>query len=150
MPDDIAHHVDRGASASRAAVDRGVTLFDTAEIYGPFSNEEIVGEALAPVRPDRGHRRRRARTDRRRQGGTRIAGRLSATPAQVALAWLLAQKPWIAPLPGTRKLTRLGENLAAADLELTATDLDEIDAASAAITVAGARYPEAMERLIDR
>ncbi len=66
------------------------------------------------------------------------------------MAWLLAQKPWIAPLPGTRKLTRLGENLAAADLELTATDLDEIDAASAAITVAGARYPEAMERLIDR
>jgi aryl-alcohol dehydrogenase-like predicted oxidoreductase len=80
----------------------------------------------------------------------RIAGQLSATPAQVAIAWLLAQKPWIVPIPGTRKLTRLEENLAAADLELTATDLDEIDTASAAITVEGARYPESMERLIDR
>jgi len=80
----------------------------------------------------------------------RIAGRLSATPAQVALAWLLAQEPWIVPIPGTRKLTRLEENLAATDLELTATDLDEIETASAAITVQGARYPEAMERLIDR
>jgi aryl-alcohol dehydrogenase-like predicted oxidoreductase len=80
----------------------------------------------------------------------RIAGRLGATPAQVALAWLLAQQPWIVPIPGTRKLTRIEENLAAADLELTATDLGEIDTASAAITVEGARYPEAMERLIDR
>jgi aryl-alcohol dehydrogenase-like predicted oxidoreductase len=80
----------------------------------------------------------------------RIAERLDATPAQVALAWLLAQKPWIAPIPGTRKLARLEENLTAADLELTATDLDEIETASAAITVQGARYPEAMERLIDR
>ncbi len=80
----------------------------------------------------------------------RIAGRLGATPAQVALTWLLAQKPWIVPIPGTRKLARLEENLAAADLELTATDLDEIETASAAITVQGARYPEAMERLIDR
>ncbi len=80
----------------------------------------------------------------------RIARRLTATPAQVALAWLLAQKPWIVPIPGTRKLARLEENLAAADLELAATDLDEIETASAAITVQGARYPEAMERLIDR
>ena len=80
----------------------------------------------------------------------RIAGRLDATPAQVALAWLLAQKPWVVPIPGTRKLARLEENLAAADLELTTTDLNEIQTASAAITVQGARYPEAMERLIDR
>ncbi len=79
-----------------------------------------------------------------------IAERLDATPAQVALAWLLAQKPWVVPIPGTRKLARLDENLAAADLELTATDLNEIETASAAITVQGARYPEAMERLIDR
>jgi hypothetical protein len=83
-------------------------------------------------------------------GLARIAGRLRATPAQVALAWLLAQQPWIAPIPGTRKLARLEENLAAAGLELTAADLDEIETASAAITVQGARYPEAMERLIDR
>jgi diketogulonate reductase-like aldo/keto reductase len=60
------------------------------------------------------------------------------------------QKPWVVPIPGTRKLARLEENLAAADLELTATDLNEIETASAAITVQGARYPEAMERLIDR
>ncbi len=76
--------------------------------------------------------------------------RLDATPAQVALAWLLAQQPWIVPIPGTRKLTRLEENLAAAGLELTAADLNQIETASAAITVQGARYPEAMERLIDR
>jgi hypothetical protein len=67
----------------------------------------------------------------------RIAERRDATPAQVALAWLLAQKPWIVPIPGTRKLARLDENLAAADLELTATDLKEIETASAAITVQG-------------
>ena len=80
----------------------------------------------------------------------RIAKRLEATAAQVALAWLLAQEPWIVPIPGTRKLSRLEENLAAADLELTATDLNEIETASAAITVQGARYSEANERLIDR
>jgi aryl-alcohol dehydrogenase-like predicted oxidoreductase len=81
---------------------------------------------------------------------TRIAKRLDATPAQVALGWLLAQEPWIVPIPGTRKLARLEENLAAADLELTTTDLEEIETASAAITVQGARYPEALERLIDQ
>jgi aryl-alcohol dehydrogenase-like predicted oxidoreductase len=80
----------------------------------------------------------------------RIAKRLDATPAQVALAWLLAQQPWVVPIPGTRKLARLEENIAAADLELTATDLNEIETASAAITLQGARYPEALERLIDR
>jgi len=80
----------------------------------------------------------------------RTAKRLEATPAQVALAWLLAQQPWIAPIPGTRKLSRLEENLAAADLELTADELDELDSASAAITLQGARYPEAMERMIDK
>jgi aryl-alcohol dehydrogenase-like predicted oxidoreductase len=79
-----------------------------------------------------------------------IGERLRATPAQVALAWLLAQQPWIVPIPGTRKLARLEENIAAAGLELTAADLDEIETAAAAITVQGARYPEAMERLIDR
>ena len=81
---------------------------------------------------------------------SQIAGRLGVTPAQVALAWLLAQKPWIVPIPGTRKLTRLEENLAAADLELTSGDLAEIETASAVIAVQGARYPEALERLIDR
>jgi aryl-alcohol dehydrogenase-like predicted oxidoreductase len=80
----------------------------------------------------------------------RIAAGHGATPAQVALAWLLAQHPWIVPIPGTRRLSRLEENLAAADIELTATDLAELDTASAAIEVQGARYPEAMQRMIDR
>jgi aryl-alcohol dehydrogenase-like predicted oxidoreductase len=80
----------------------------------------------------------------------RIAGAKNATPAQVALAWLLAQKPWIVPIPGTRRLERLEENLGAADLELTADDLAEINTAAAAIPVTGDRYPEAMQRMIDR
>jgi len=80
----------------------------------------------------------------------RTAGRLGATPAQIALAWLLAQQPWIVPIPGTRKLGRLEENLGAADLELSPAELNEIETASAAITVQGARYPEAMQRLIDQ
>jgi aryl-alcohol dehydrogenase-like predicted oxidoreductase len=73
-----------------------------------------------------------------------------ATPAQVALAWLLAQKPWIVPIPGTRRVERLDENLAAATLELTADDLGEIERAAAQIQVQGARYPEHLQRLIDR
>jgi aryl-alcohol dehydrogenase-like predicted oxidoreductase len=79
-----------------------------------------------------------------------VAKRKGATPAQIALAWVLAQKPWIVPIPGTTKLARLEENLGAADLELTADDLREIDAAAARIEVRGARYPEASQRMIDR
>ena len=79
-----------------------------------------------------------------------IAAAKNATPAQIALAWLLAQRPWIVPIPGTRRLDRLEENLASADLELTADDLAEIDTAAGQIVVEGARYPEAMQRLIDR
>lgn len=74
---------------------------------------------------------------------TGIATEKGATSAQIALSWLLAQKPWIVPIPGTRHLDRLTENLGAANLELTPDDLDEIDAASKAITIAGERYPEA-------
>ena len=76
-----------------------------------------------------------------------IAGRKQATPAQIALAWLLAQKPWIAPIPGTTKLHRLEENIGAAEVELSAEDLREIDAAAAEITVQGARYPERLEKM---
>jgi aryl-alcohol dehydrogenase-like predicted oxidoreductase len=81
---------------------------------------------------------------------TGIAERKGATPAQIALAWILAQKPWIVPIPGTTKMHRLEENLAAADLELTADDLDEIDRASRQIEVRGARYAESVQRMIDR
>ena len=80
----------------------------------------------------------------------RIAAAKQATPAQVALAWLLAQQPWIVPIPGTRRVERLDENLAAATVELTADDLVEIERAAAQIQVEGARYPEHLQRLIDR
>jgi aryl-alcohol dehydrogenase-like predicted oxidoreductase len=81
---------------------------------------------------------------------TRIAQPKGATPAQIALAWILAQKPWIVPIPGTTKMHRLEENLAAADLDLTDEDLDEIDRASREIDVQGARYTERVQRMIDR
>ena len=300
--------VDKAAGIAliRAAVERGVTLFDTAEVYGPFANEELVGEALAPVRgkvaiatkfgfrmdPATGkisgldsrpaHIRevveaslKRLRTDvidllyqhrvdpnvpiedvagavrdliaagkvkhfglseagartiRRahavqpvtalqseyslwwrepedsvfptleelgigfvpfsplgrgflvgsvdarteftaddfrntlprfsveaRQANQGLADRVAAiakqkkvTPAQIALAWILAQKPWIVPIPGTTKLHRLDENLAAASITLTAADLREIEQAVAAIPVHGNRYAEAAQRAIDR
>ena len=298
---------DRGQMKNllRSAVDRGVTLFDTAEVYGPYDNEELVGEGLAPVRDqvviatkfgfafdDQGRQTglsshpehirqavdgslRRLRTDRidllyqhrvdpqvpiedvagtvaelvaagkvahfglseasartiRRahavhpvtalqseyslfwrepeaeiiavledlgiglvpfsplgrgfltgridqstefgEGDVRavfprftaearaanqavvdLLGRVAetkgATPAQVALAWLLAQRPWIVPIPGTRRLERLEENLGAADVQLSADDLAEIDAAADKITVVGDRYPEAMQQMINR
>ena len=79
-----------------------------------------------------------------------VAARKGGTPAQVALAWVLAQKPWIVPIPGTTKRTRLEENLGAADVELTADDLREIEAAASRIEVVGARYSEAAQRMIDR
>ena len=79
-----------------------------------------------------------------------IAERRKATPAQIALAWLLAQKPWIVPIPGTRKLERLDENTGALAVALTPADLRDIDGAAAKITVHGARYPESLERLTGR
>jgi aryl-alcohol dehydrogenase-like predicted oxidoreductase len=81
---------------------------------------------------------------------TAVAERKGATVGQVALAWLLAQKPWITPIPGTRRLERLDQNLAAAALALTPEDLAELDAASSSVQVQGDRYPEAMQRMIDR
>jgi aryl-alcohol dehydrogenase-like predicted oxidoreductase len=80
----------------------------------------------------------------------RIAGQKDATPAQVALAWLLAQKPWIVPIPGTTKVHRLEENLGAAELELTPGDLREIETAAAQISIQGDRYPEELERRTGR
>jgi aryl-alcohol dehydrogenase-like predicted oxidoreductase len=79
-----------------------------------------------------------------------IAARKKVTPAQLALAWLLAKKPWIVPIPGTTKQERLEENIGAAALELTADDLREIEAAASKITVQGERYPEHLQRMVDR
>jgi aryl-alcohol dehydrogenase-like predicted oxidoreductase len=81
---------------------------------------------------------------------TAIGARWQATPAQIALAWLLSRKPWIVPIPGTTKALRLEENIAAADLVLSAADLQEIDSAAAKITVQGARYPAHMQQLVGR
>jgi aryl-alcohol dehydrogenase-like predicted oxidoreductase len=75
----------------------------------------------------------------------RLAAQKQVTPAQLALAWLLAQKPWIVPIPGTTKLARLKENIGAANVELTASDLQEIENATAQVEVQGARYPEHLE-----
>jgi aryl-alcohol dehydrogenase-like predicted oxidoreductase len=79
-----------------------------------------------------------------------IAKRKNATPAQIALAWLLAQKPWVVPIPGTTKLARLEENIGSLAVELTADDLREISAAASKIAVQGARYPERLEQMTGR
>lgn len=79
-----------------------------------------------------------------------MAERKKTTPARIALAWLLAQKPWIVPIPGTRKLERLDENLGAAELHLTYEDLREIETAASKITMRGARYPEHLQKLVGR
>jgi aryl-alcohol dehydrogenase-like predicted oxidoreductase len=81
---------------------------------------------------------------------SKVAERKKATPAQIALAWLLAQKPWIVPIPGTTKLHRLEENLVAASVELTPDDLRDINSASSKIKVEGARYPERLEQMTGR
>ena len=80
----------------------------------------------------------------------KIGERKKATPAQIALAWLLAQKPWIVPIPGTTKLHRLDENIGAAAVELTSDDVREIESAASQITVQGARYPENLEQMTGR
>jgi aryl-alcohol dehydrogenase-like predicted oxidoreductase len=80
----------------------------------------------------------------------KVAARKRATPAQIALAWLLAQKPWIVPIPGTTKLHRLEENLGAADVTLTPDDLRDIESAFASVAVQGARYPEHLQQRVGR
>jgi len=81
---------------------------------------------------------------------SRVAAQKKATPAQIALAWILAQKPWMVPIPGTTKLHRLEENVGAAAVELTADDLRQIDSATSKIPVQGARYPENLQKLVNR
>ncbi len=78
---------------------------------------------------------------------TKVAQEKDATPAQIALAWLLAQKPWIVPIPGTTKLHRLEENLGSVNIELTKQDLSDIEFAAAAIKIEGTRYPEQLEKM---
>ncbi len=80
----------------------------------------------------------------------KVAKQKNATPAQIALAWLLAQKPWIVPIPGTTKLNRLEENIESASIELTANDLSEIEDAASKIKIEGARYPESLEKTVNR
>ena len=81
---------------------------------------------------------------------TAFAARKNATPAQIALAWLLHQKPWIVPIPGTTKLQRVEENIGAVALELTPEDLRELDSLTSQVTVQGDRYPEEVERMTNR
>jgi aryl-alcohol dehydrogenase-like predicted oxidoreductase len=81
---------------------------------------------------------------------SKIGKRKKATPAQIALAWLLAQKPWIVPIPGTTKLHRLDENIGAVAVELTSEDLPEINSAASKIKIQGARYPEKLEQMTGR
>jgi aryl-alcohol dehydrogenase-like predicted oxidoreductase len=80
----------------------------------------------------------------------RFAQKKKSTPAQVALAWLLAQKPWIVPIPGTTKLARLEENIGATNVSLSPGDLHELDRAASNIPVQGARYPEELQKLVGR
>ena len=80
----------------------------------------------------------------------KVAERKGATPGQIALAWLLAQKPWIVPVPGTRRLERLDENIGAAEVQLTADDLRDIESAASQVAIQGARYPEDLERMTYR
>ena len=79
-----------------------------------------------------------------------IAERKKATPAQIALAWLLAQRPWIVPIPGTTKLDRLEENIGAANVQLSPEDLRELEMAASKIPLQGARYPEELQKLVGR
>lgn len=81
---------------------------------------------------------------------TKFAQQKKATPAQIALAWILAQKPWMVPIPGTTKLHRLEENIGAATVQLTPDDLSEIDDAASQIKLEGARYPEHLQKMVDR
>src|SRR6266436_234223 len=211
-------------SLLHTAVDRGVTFFDTAEVYGPLINEELVGEGLAPFRgkvviatkfgweanPNDGGKWNALNSrpeheetviptleelgigfvpfsplgkgfltgkidsdtkfdstdfrnsvprfsEENRKANQALVDVISSfakqkktTPAQIALAWLLAKKPWIVPIPGTTKLERLEENLGAAVIELTTGDVLALEEASSKIKLAGARYPAFHASLVGR
>ncbi len=125
--------------------------------YSPLGRGFLTGSISAKTSFDPSDfRRSNPRfTQEARQGNqifldsiTNIAARKNATPAQIALAWLLAQKPWIVPIPGTRKLSRLEENIGAAALELNAADLREIESAASAGSVHGERYDEREMKMV--
>lgn len=116
-------------SLLRAAVDWGITFFDMA--YRFTSGARRSNQGFVDLL------------------GT-VAKEKNGTPAQIALAWLLAQKPWIVPIPGTTKLSRLDENLGALSINLTTDDLQRIDAAASELTVQGGRYPEHLEAMTGR
>src|SRR5258705_176724 len=158
----------------RKAVELGVIFFDTAEVYGPFINEELVGEALFPFRTlGRGflagalneHTKFDSRNDNRAtlprftaeaMKANRVlvellhefGQRKGATSSQVAFAWLLAQKPWIVPIPGTTKLERLEENLRSIDLEFTPEEWRDLNHAVSKIKLQGDRYPTDQEKQV--
>ena len=123
--------------------------------FDPLGKGFLTGtvDAVDEFRPtttsvprSRGSSRRPPSTTSPSSTAPRVAERPGATPAQVALAWLLAQKPWIVPIPGTRKINRLEENIGAADVELSADELSEIEQAASKIEFEGGRYPDALER----
>ncbi|MGV9383299.1 aldo/keto reductase [Nonomuraea sp. NPDC003707] len=126
---DMAAPRDEATSVSviHQALDLGVTLIDTADVYGPHTNEELLGRALT------GHRDRAVLATK----VGRVADRIDATPAQVALAWLLAQGPHVVPIPGTKTPKCLADNAGAAHVRLSAADLADLDAVPAPV---GARY----------
>ena len=125
--------------------------------YSPLGRGFLTGKISEETKFDKGDFRNIAprfseENRRANQAVVDLIGRFAqqkkATPAQIALAWLLAQKPWIVPIPGTTKLHRLEENIGAADLELTPEDLRELDIAASKIPVQGDRYPEALQRMV--
>ena len=127
--------------------------------YSPLGRGFLTGKISEDTKFDKGDFRNIAprfseENRRANQAVVDLIGRFAqqkkATPAQIALAWLLAQKPWIVPIPGTTKLHRLEENLGAADLELTPGDLHELDIAASKIPVQGDRYPEALQKMLGR
>jgi aryl-alcohol dehydrogenase-like predicted oxidoreductase len=127
--------------------------------YSPLGRGFLTGKISEDTKFDKGDFRNIAprfseQNRRANQAVVDLIGRFAqqkkATPAQIALAWLLAQKPWIVPIPGTTKVHRLEENLGAADLELTREDLRELDIAASKIPVQGARYPEEMQKMVGR
>ena len=180
-----ATNTAEAVSLIRAAFDQGVTFFDTAEVYGPYLNEQVVGQALAPIRhkvviatkfgftfgSDNKQQILNSRPEHIRNFRSivprfnqqalqanqalveqvrKIAAAKQATPAQIALAWLLAQAPWIVPIPGTTKLHRLEENLGGAAITLDTADLGAIDSVLSQIPVQGDRYPEALKARVGR